>query len=267
MAQVKKGGPPQNERVSNPLPLPLSVLDELKATPDLLSIVLVGSFARGDSDEYSDIDLHVIVDGVRPADRFERLNGLRRLSVNFVQRGHQEKILTEPKEAMWGILPARQARILHDPSGYYADLQRRAQAFTWAQVVEKAGPIISRHLAGLTEETHKVLGGLGRGNFEKAMYAASDLAPSLAHVSALANGALIPTENRYFSTVRAAEPDAIWGELLWQALGLNDEPLRPRLKAAARLYARSVALYAAHLRPADAELALETAELVRGVLD
>ena len=235
--------------------------------PNLLSIVLVGSFARGDFDDYSDIDLHVIVEGVRPTDRFERLDGLRRLSVKFVQREHQNKVLTEPKAAMWGVLPARQARILHDPQGYYADLQRRAQAFTWAQVAEKAGPIISHHLAGLTEETHKVLGGLKRGDLEKAMYAACDLVPSLAHVAALANGALIPTENRYFSTVRAAEADAVWGELLWQSLGLNDEPLRSRLEAAARLYARSVERYAAHLRPADAALALETAELVRKVLD
>ena len=73
----------------------------------------------------------------------------------------------------------------------------------------KAGPIISRDLAELSEEVHKVLGGLQREDFEKGVYAAFGLTLGLAHVSALANGALIPTENRYFSTVRAAEPDAI----------------------------------------------------------
>ena len=244
-----------------------ALLAELSALSDVFSIVLVGSFARGDFDKYSDIDLHVILDGELLPDRFERLNGLRRLSVNFVQRGHQEKILTEPTAAMWGLIPARQANILHDPIGYYADLQRRTQAFTWAQVADKASPIISRDLAELSEEVHKLLGGLRHENIEKGLYAAFGLMVGLARVSALANGALIPTENRYFSTVRAAEPDALWGELLWQSLGLMDEPLRPRLEAAARLYARSVALYAAHFSPADAELAYETADLVRAALD
>ena len=52
--------------MSNLPHVPVFALDKLKVAPNLLSIVLVGSFARGDVDEYSGIDLHVIVDGVRP---------------------------------------------------------------------------------------------------------------------------------------------------------------------------------------------------------
>lgn len=194
--------------------LPADVLKEVLKVPGALSVV-VDSFARGDFDTYSDIDVHVIAEGERPPDRFERLeSGLsgptsgQRLSVNFIDREHQNSMLTQPSAALWGILPARQAQILHDPSGYYADLQTRSHAFTWAQVAELASPLISRQLAELSEEVRKLLGGLERGNPEKAVYAALGLTLGLAEVSALAGGALIATENQYFGTVRAAEADA-----------------------------------------------------------
>lgn len=225
----------------------------------------MGSVARGQADAYSDLDLHVIVPADRPPDRVFYRDG-RLVTVNFIDQVHAERTLTEPKAALWGMLAARQARIVHDPQGWYAGYQARADTFRWAQVELAASLLISQHLAGTAEEAHKIVGGLMGGQAERALYAAQGVVWAMAEVSALANSSLIESENRYWGSVRDGEPDPRWRDLFWQALGMAPASPETRSLAAARLYARSVQLYAAHLRPEHAEVARPAAQLVETVL-
>jgi len=237
------------------------LVTELQENPEVLSIVLVGSGARGEMDDHSDLDLHVLVRGERPPDRL--FYALERLvSVSFMDCDHQERIFTHPRAALWGIQTTRQAHLLYDPEGWYATLQTRARAFRWAQVEQSASLEVSQLLAGYAEEAHKILGGLECGLFEKAIYAAQGMWTGMADVCCLARGAFIETENRRWSTVRNAEPDKLWGELLWRVLGMNDELLATRGVAAAQLYVRSVALYGSHLTPEHALVAHKAAARV-----
>ena len=213
-----------------------------------LSIVLVGSGSRGELDIFSDLDIHVVVRGERPPDQmFYRENRLA--NINFLDRENRESILTDPWKAVLNVAATREARILFDLEGWYADLQQRAQAFNWQLVAKDADIGISWVLAENAEIVHKILSGLNSNGLEKALHATVDLLAALTGAAALANGVLCNSENYFWSAVRDGESDTEWKTLYWTALGLGSESVTVRAKSALRLYVRSVALYREKLLP------------------
>ena len=225
-----------------------SIIAPFKQDPNTLSIVLTGSSVRGEMDAYSDLDIHVVVRGKRPPDQMLVLEN-RLVNINVMDAENRESMLTDPWKAMANIAAARDARILFDPDGWYASLQERAKRFSWQTVAKDAAVAISWVLAENAEIAQKVLGGLTTGNHEKALYATVVLLTRLTDVAALANGVLSNSENRLWSTVRDAEPDTIWKNLFWVALGFNAETVTARAEAALSLYSRSVTLYQTKLLP------------------
>jgi predicted nucleotidyltransferase len=237
------------------------IISEFQTDPNVVAVVLVGSAARDEMDAFSDLDVHVVVRDQRPADRSYYQHD-RLVNLNFVDTNNREQMFTDPWRALWNVLPAMQAKVLFDPSGWYANLQARARAFTWAQVQTAANLEVSRMLAGNAEEVQKILGGLQNDNLEKVLYATLGLTSGMGSVGALARGALMSTENRYWSTICALEPDKKWQELLWAALGMNAETVIARATAALGLYAKSVELHEACLTVEDALMVTRIVKLL-----
>lgn len=211
-----------------------------------LSVVLVGSGSRNELDSYSDLDIHVVVRGIRPPDQTYYLEN-RLVNINFVDIKNRESMLHDPWKAMLNIAATREARILFDPDGWYADLQERARAFSWITVKDDANRAISWLLAENAEMVQKILGGLSNHNLEKTLHATITLLDSLTNVSALSNGVLSNSENRFWSAVRDAETDLIWKKYFWIALGFDSESVITRAKATLELYSRSFELHQSKL--------------------
>jgi predicted nucleotidyltransferase len=238
------------------------ILVEFQTDPNVVAVVLLGSAARGEMDAFSDLDVHVVVRGKRPPDR-SYYHQDRLVNINFVDTNNRQEMLTDPWRALWNVLPAVQAKILFDPSDWYSKLQAKARAFTWSQVQTAANLEVSRMLAGNAEEVQKVLSGLQSNNLEKTLYATLGLTSGMGSVGALARGALMSTENRYWSTICALEPDLKWQELLWAALGMSAETVVARARAALGLYVKSVELHEACLTAQDAVIATRVLKLIR----
>ena len=237
------------------------IVAEFQTDPNVVAVVLVGSAARDEMDAFSDLDVHVVVLEQRPPDRSSYQND-RLVNINFVDVNNRKEMLTNPWRALWNVLPAMQAKILFDPNGWYSSLQDKARVFSWAQVQEAANLEVSKLLAGNAEEANKILSGLQNQNLEKALYATLGMTMGMANVSALARGALMTTENRFWSTICDAEPDSRWQELLWAALGMNTETVVARATAALGLYVRSVELHGACLTLQDAAIATRVVQLI-----
>ena len=224
------------------------VIAEYQHDPNTLSIVLIGSGSRGELDVFSDLDIHIVVRGERPADRmFYRENRL--VIINFVDKENRESMLTDPWKAIWNIAAAREAQIFFDPDGWYADLRRRAETFTWKLVSKDADIAVSWVLAENAEIAQKILSGLSRNDLEKTLNATVYLLQNLTSVAALANGVLCNSENRFWRMVRDNEPDSEWKTLYWTALGLASESVTLRAESVLRLYSRSAVLYRQKLLP------------------
>ena len=233
------------------------LISEFQTDPNVLAVVLIGSASRGEMDAFSDVDVLVILDGERPPDRFYFHDG-RFHTVNFLDRHNRELMLTDPWYAMWNILPTRNARILLDSQGWYANLQAQAMAFNWSQVQAKANVVVDHLILTHVEYVFKVLSGLSNDNLEKALVATLALTTGMTNVAVMARGTMILRENKFFSTVAMSEPDEQWGKNLWVALGMNAQTVETRAIAALKLYARSVELYAECCQAKTLEVAQRT---------
>jgi predicted nucleotidyltransferase len=226
-----------------------------------LSVVLIGSGSRDELDVYSDLDFQVVVRGERPPDQMYYLEN-RLVNVNFLDVENRESMLHNPWKAMSNIAATREAQILFDPDGWYANLQERAKAFLWKTVEKDADIAISWVLAENAEIVQKILGGLSNYNLEKALHATVTLLNGLTDVGALGNGVLCNSENRFWSSVRDAEADATWKKLFWTALGFDAESVTTRAKATLGLYSRSFVLHQAKLLPEHLKIVQHVCSLI-----
>jgi predicted nucleotidyltransferase len=225
-----------------------NIVAEHQQSSNTLSIVLIGSGSRGELDEYSDLDIHIIVRGERPPDQMFYKEG-RLVNINFLDTANREAMLTDPWSTLKNLQAAREAKILYDIEGWYEDLQRRARNFTWQQVAKDADIAVSYVLAENAEEVQKILSGLTHNNPEKILYAMTGLMLSISNVAALAHGVLSNSENKFWRSVRDAIPDEEWKKLYWTMLGFHGDSVETRAQAAIRLYQRSCEIYRAKVLP------------------
>lgn len=105
--------------------------------PDLIAIVLYGSWARGESRPESDMDLLVIARNL-PRDRFERVTYIHRPVVGRFQQ--RISVLAKEPGEFEGYFPSLyldiglDGIILYDPKGYMAGKLARIR-----EIIEEAG--------------------------------------------------------------------------------------------------------------------------------
>ncbi|UQN07128.1 nucleotidyltransferase domain-containing protein [Deinococcus sp. QL22] len=206
------------------------------------AVFLTGSFARGDANEFSDLDVQLlVVDGSSVSGHTTYHEGLL-LSVDRSELSHRERALTDPDTALWNLVALQTGLPLHDPAGVFAVLQAKARALEWATLAPEAHRQAARRIAGSAEELHKIMGGLNAGDAGKVAYAALGLTFALGQAALLSTGTLIPTENRWLTLARDAWPDPVWHESFSCLAGLGTDSPEARGRAALTTYARAVAL-------------------------
>ncbi len=238
-----------------------TIVNPFTQDSNTLSVVLIGSGSRNELDAYSDLDIQVVVRGKRPPAQMYYLEN-RLVNVNFLDTENRESMLYDPWKAMSNIAATREAQILFDPDGWYANLQKRAQAFSWKTLEKDADIAISWVLAENAEIVQKILGGLSNNNLEKALHATVALLNGLTDIGALANGVLSNSENRFWSAVCDAETDADWKKYFWIALGFDAESVTTRAKATLGLYSRSFELHQAKLLPEHLKIVQHVCSLI-----
>ena len=237
------------------------ILEGLLQDANTLSVVVVGSFSRGEENYFSDVDLHVIVKNGHRMHQILYLEN-RLININFLDKENRESALHDPWMTIRNLAAIREANILFDPEGWYADLQRRTREFDWQEVAQAANLAVSWVMAENAETVQKILGGLRDDNSEKTLRATVDLMDRLANVGALVNGVLANSENRLWSSIRDAEADSIWKTLFWKALGLEAETVVSRARASLHLYCRTAVLYSDKLLPDHAAIVQQVCAFV-----
>src|SRR5947207_15604358 len=113
------------------LPIPLEELVQRFDAPSVHAIVLMGSYARGEAESYSDIDVVRFTDQTDLAGAGSYLSEGHLVVVSNVTPDQVENWFSEPEAATNTILGVRRAQALLDRNGYFAGIQRRAEAFEW----------------------------------------------------------------------------------------------------------------------------------------
>jgi predicted nucleotidyltransferase len=247
-------------------PLSDAFLDELTAeldSEDTIAIALMGSYARGDATEYSDVD--VVRFAANPPGSDEQAYRLqyrsgRLVSISTTTVAAKERELSSPVNAVMAVPGLRQARVLLDKDGSLAALREKAIAFTWERLQPAADRLASYDLMGNAEEVHKVLSALVRRDESAAMYGTVGMCNMLTQIVIVQRGLLIQTENSWFHQVYDAVGwDSDWTRYHRLANGFEAgprhlPPFEARAIAALHLYQETARLLRHVLRPAHAEV-------------
>ncbi|MBN1591816.1 MAG: nucleotidyltransferase domain-containing protein [Candidatus Coatesbacteria bacterium] len=224
--------------------------------PDLKAMALMGSFARGDAGEFSDIDILRFFekeDKDRNGAGSHDIDG-RLVVVCDIAHAKVDGWFTDPQMATRIVAGLRDAKPLFDPEGYFAEIQRRAVGFMWDESLQKkADEYASREMVGWAEEAHKGLEGLKTGDAGRLINANAGLCWGLPAVMRVKRGILLSSDNTYFSEVMTAlGENSEWSLLCRKALCI-DSPLslKDQARAWLRLYVSTARMIEDAIRPED----------------
>lgn len=169
----------------------------------LLAIALMGSYARGEAGKYSDIDIvcfsEASAEGQSPL--IEVIDE-KYLVISFVSSGEVQSWFTQPEKATEYIGGLRFAQPIWDPTGYFAELQKRAFGFVWDESLQqKANIYASKSLFGWLEEVHKALQGLLMGDTGRMLNGLQGLTYGIFNVVRVQRGTMLSGENYFFEEV------------------------------------------------------------------
>lgn len=206
------------------------------ATAGARAVALVGSHARGEAMEASDVDLVAVGEGV--AHRLERVDELL-VSVSWAPEDEQRRRFDDPAWLATHVPGWREAVPLHDLDGIAAALKREAAAWSWERVEEDCDRWVAEGVTGFAEEAVKLRSALERREDTLAASQRSLLAVRLAPFLAVHRRLLYGTENRLWDLL-AEELGPAWRAAQRAALGLGGETLEASSRAALCLYALAV---------------------------
>lgn len=202
-----------------------------------LAVVLMGSHARGDAMENSDIDLIALGDG--PEYRLERRYDFL-ISISWIEAAAVRLQFKSPRDAPGAVPGWRTAVLLADRNGIARDLQQKARDWTWKIVGDEALHLyVAEEITGLAEEVHKLVGLSARGNLTAAAVQRSILSFRLGVIMAVHCKLMFETENSLWDLVneRLGTP---WSLVQARAFGLGDESFFETCIAALDLYRLAV---------------------------
>jgi len=197
------------------------------------SVVLAGSWARGDAHDDSDIDLWVI--GKNSPYRLERIDGFL-VAISERTPNQFRKEFRDPARAGGAVPGWREARILFDSSGLAKRMKRDAERWTWDLIVTKCDEWVADQVTGYAEEVCKLVGNLRLGRKWAAAVQRSIPAIRMAPILAVHFRILYGSENALWELVGEAMGDE-WKNLQRSAFGEGKTNFAESCDAALKLYA------------------------------
>jgi predicted nucleotidyltransferase len=238
-------------------------------SPDVIGVGIVGSYARGQEDKYSDLDLDIFVHK-HPANPYDRYtlryweNTL--VSLKYTLLNEERSALTDPRRAIWAVPGLRGMKILLDKDGSMAALQQAAQEFDWSPLQPAADEYAAEEIMGNAEEAHKILSGLLKEHESKVLYATWGLVKNMLESVAVQKGILIISENRYFDLIQdTLGRESEWTTAFRTASGLDtfSSQYQARGMAALKLYGLTAAMFDALIPEKHRNVVHKTLQIIR----
>lgn len=195
-------------------------------------MVLGGSWARGEAHRASDIDMWVLG---RRSGQTTLFRGGFQVNIERTTERVERSRFRDPRR-VGGCVPGwRSALLVYDPQRVAARLQAEARAFRWSTIASRCDRWVGKELAGLAEESVKLVRALGEGSLETAAVQRNLLANRLAFVMAIHRRILWGSENEMWERV-GARVGGRWQGAQRAALGVSGGNFVRNCRAALTLY-------------------------------
>jgi Nucleotidyltransferase domain len=234
-------------------------------TSSVKAIALRGSYARGNADDYSDVDIVRFTEDeaeVKSDGSYLLVDKLVTLSTALPNE--VEGWFTEPGSATRAIAGLRRAKAVNDPENFFAEVQARAVTFIWTPELQaKANEDVSKQMVGLVEEVQKALGGLQHNHVGRLLQARFGLSWLLADIMQLRRGILIESDNTVVAQItKEVGLESARSHWCYRAFGMEQPGLREEVSAGLRLYIETYQLVRDVLRTEDKPLVTYAIKLI-----
>ncbi len=234
--------------------------------PGLAAMALMGSHARDEACEFSDVDVVGFL-----ADEEDRRPAATHLvdghfvNVSDVSPAGVETWFNDPRESTECIAGVRTARPLWDPDGHFRSIQERARSFVWdGRMQAKANEYSSSEMVGWIEEAMKGLEGLRTGDEGRMLNARHGLSWGLTNVMRVQRGILLASDNGSYAEVATAlGNECEWVVVSRTAFGLDNSTLVEQVTAGLRLYALTYDLLVDVLKPDHERMIAAAVQVIR----
>ncbi len=163
-----------------------------------LAVAVVGSVARGDTHDGSDVDITAIGEGV--AHSLDLVDGAL-VSVSWKTPARLRELFDSPLDA-GGVVPSwRTARVLHDPSGIGASLQKSAHDWTWDRIAVQCDRVVAREVTAWSEDVFRLVGVRAAGRLRVAAVMRVALTTGLPKLMAAHHRLFFDSENSLWELV------------------------------------------------------------------
>jgi hypothetical protein len=212
------------------------------------SVLLAGSWARGDARRASDLDLWSI--GPPPPREAPEVRWRAGFYVSVLRTtAVEERRRMRTPPYLGATVPAwRGAVALYDPLGTARRLQREAREFDWSQVAASCDRWVARQMAEWGEEAIKLVRALATGNDATAAVQRNLLAERMGFVLAIHRRWFWDSENVFWERIGRAVGGP-WARAQRAALGVTRGSLVSSSRAALSLYALTARAVASTLSP------------------
>lgn len=227
--------------VRSPLRSP-EALVALADGPAVAGIVLLGSVARGDASEWSDIDIEATV--TDPAAKWDTRPSFfdgRLVMCHSITPAEQWRQLELPDKAIWAAPSYAAMRILVDRDGGLATLQAACRSFDYSALRPAAAAYLRQKATAACEYVFKIRAAVGTQDEGKALHAAAALTARCERLAAVAFLTPIRTENEYYRIVQDAAGPA-WTAAHRAAFGLDGGDAFAQAVAACALFRETMRL-------------------------
>lgn len=250
------------------VPFIQSVLEKIDS-PDVVSVGIVGSYARGQESKYSDIDLNIFV-SKPPESEYDRYilrywDG-KLVSLKYALLDDELAALTNPRRAIWAVPGLIGMKIILDKDGSLREVQKMAQKFDFSLLQSDADEFAADEVMGCAEEVHKILNGLARSHESTVLYATWGLVKCMLEAVAVQRGIMIVSENRYFDLIQeSVGRDTKWVSEFRKAWGLDPawSQYQSRGAAALSLYRLTAAMFDGLIPEKHREVVKNTLRLIK----
>ena len=230
--------------------------------PAVRGIAVLGSVARGEASEWSDIDVKSMVGDAadkwpaRPA-----FIGRRLVMYSSATASESWVELGEPEKAIWAAPAFSAMRILLDRDGELGRLRAAAQSFDYATLRPAATSSLCEAAGQACEYIFKIRDGLATRDESKVLHAAGSLIGKCTRMASVALLVPIRTENEYYRKVRDAAGPA-WTRAHRAAFGVDGGGAFAQAIATCALFRESMRLIDDRLDPAAREIVRRTLEIL-----
>ncbi len=229
------------------LPIARERIIELADGPAVTGIAVLGSAARGDADDWSDVDIEATVADLgakwetRPS-----LADRRLVMCHSITAAEQWRQLELPDKAIWAVPSYAAMLVLVDRDGGLARLQAACRSFDYAPLRPAATDYIRQKAASSCEYVFKIRSALETRDESKGLHAAAALTGRCERIAAVAFLVPIRTENEYYRVVQRAAGSA-WTAAHRSAFGLDGGDAFAQAAAACALFRETIGLVADRL--------------------